>query len=87
MKVFYVLLRNEGEGAPLIYDVLAADRSAALAEAWRQYRELPYVDGEQPPRWAQAQVRPATESAYPVIASDGYAVYFPLPDPEHSHRA
>jgi hypothetical protein len=81
MEVFYVVLRNEGEGLPVIYDVAAEDKSAALAEAWRQYRELPYIDGEQPPRWTQAEVMPASRASHPEIAANGYQFYFPPPNP------
>lgn len=59
MQIFDVILHNEDESAPILYDVRAADVTDALAEAWRQYRELSYIDGEQPPDWTFSVVQPA----------------------------
>lgn len=57
---FDVVLHNEGEGTPVLYDVAAPDARAAVVEAWRQYREtLP--DGELPPRWTAPMVGAATD--------------------------
>lgn len=58
LRVFDVILTNEG-GEPVLYDVAAASEEEALAEAWRRYRELPYVDGAQPPSWTWARIGPA----------------------------
>jgi hypothetical protein len=58
-EVYDVILHNEGEGTPILYDVRAANVTDALAEAWRQYRELPYVDAEAPPEWTQPIIQAA----------------------------
>ena len=57
--VYDVLLHNEGEGYPVLYDVTALSPEGALIEAWRQYRNLPYIDMEKPPEWTYPIVQPA----------------------------
>jgi len=76
-NVYDVILHNEGEGTPLRYDVAAETPLDAIKEAWRQYRELPYVDGETPPAWARPIVqaalqRPNGESPWIETQGDWY---------------
>jgi hypothetical protein len=55
--------------------VSATHYTEALAEAWRRYRELPYVDNEPPPAWTRpifqaAVLRPNGER--PSYTEDGH---------------
>lgn len=61
MRVFDVILRNEGGDSECLYDVAAADPQAAVCEAWRRYRELPFVDSEYPPPWTLPRLGEALE--------------------------
>lgn len=54
-RVWDVVLRNE-DGAACIYDVVAATSRDAVAEAWRLYRDLNYVDCEPAPAWTRPMV-------------------------------
>lgn len=80
-QVFDVILHNEGEGTPILYDVAAEHPALAVQEAWRRYRELPYVDGETPPEWAHPIVQSADDrlkGERPTIETQG-DWYHPMP--------
>jgi hypothetical protein len=58
MKYIVTLVNEDGE--PVDFTVKrAGDKHEAIRKAWRQYRELSYVDDEEPPYWTRPKVREA----------------------------
>lgn len=89
LRVFDVILINE-DGEPVLYDLAAPSARDAIIEAWRRYRELPWVDGEYPPWWTKARAGDALRRYFgeqPMQIGD--KLYFadhilPVPEPEHA---
>ena len=55
MTDYTVILINE-DGVETDWDVVAKTEEDAIIEAWRQYRDLFYVDNEYPPDWTHPMV-------------------------------